>query len=49
MTITFYGVFPLMQGIMGQYLLKVVIAITVTPLMYLAVNVIKRRHWSEAA
>jgi uncharacterized PurR-regulated membrane protein YhhQ (DUF165 family) len=48
MTITFYGMFPLMDGIMGQYLLKVVIAVTVTPLMYLVAGLIKRRQWGEA-
>jgi len=48
MTITFYGMFPLMDGIMGQYLLKVVIAVTVTPLMYLVAGLIKRRQWTEA-
>lgn len=34
MTIAFYGVFPLWEAIIGQYLIKVLIALMDTPLVY---------------
>ncbi|SDN20312.1 queuosine precursor transporter [Desulfonauticus submarinus] len=41
-TISFYGVFPIIPAIAGQYLIKVIIALLDTPIVYCAVYYIKR-------
>lgn len=41
-TVAFYGIFPIFEAILGQYLLKVVIAIIDTPIFYVAKRFIKR-------
>lgn len=40
-TIAFYGTFPIVEAILGQYLLKLVIAVLDTPLVYLAVRYLR--------
>lgn len=42
MTIAFYGVFPLFEAIIGQYLIKLVIALFDTPIVYLIVHLYKK-------
>lgn len=42
-TIAFYGVFPIGDAILGQYLIKITIAAIDTPLVYLVVNFAKKR------
>jgi uncharacterized integral membrane protein (TIGR00697 family) len=37
-TIAFYGSFPLMPAIIGQYLLKLILAVITTPLVYMVVG-----------
>ncbi len=37
-TVAFYGVFPIVDVILGQYLIKLVIAVIDTPLLYFAVR-----------
>ena len=41
-TISFYGVFPILPAIFGQYLIKVIIALLDTPIVYLAVLTIRK-------
>lgn len=41
-TIAFYGVFPILPIIMGQYAVKLVIAIIDTPIVYFAVNRLRK-------
>lgn len=47
MTIAFYGVFPITEAIIGQYLIKVIIALFDTPLVYLGRAMILRSLPSE--
>jgi hypothetical protein len=42
MSVAFYGVFPLGQAILGQYLIKVAIVLLETPLSYLALSATRR-------
>ncbi len=42
--VAFYGVFPIWPLILGQWLIKVVIAILDTPIVYFIVILIKRRN-----
>ena len=42
-TIAFYGQFPLWPAILGQYLIKIIIALLDTPIMYLATKIIRNR------
>ena len=42
-TIAFYGVMPLMPLILGQWVVKVGIAVLDTPLVYLLVHLVRRR------
>ena len=41
-SIAFYGIFPIFEAIVGQYLLKLIIALLDTPLAYLAIGMTKR-------
>jgi len=43
MSIAFAGIYPLANSIFGQYLIKIVIAIVLTPLMYLGVSLLHSR------
>jgi hypothetical protein len=42
-TIAFYGVMPLVPLILGQWVVKVAIALLDTPLVYLLVYLVRRR------
>jgi uncharacterized integral membrane protein (TIGR00697 family) len=42
-TVAFYGVMPLMPLILGQWVVKVGIAVLDTPLVYLVVHLVRRR------
>jgi len=44
--IAFYGVMPIWQLIIGQWTIKMLIALADTPIVYLLVNVIKKREGS---
>ena len=43
MTVAFYGAFPLLPAISGQYLLKLILAVASVPIVYLGV------HWGRDA
>jgi queuosine precursor transporter len=47
MTVAFYGVFPLLPAIAGQYLLKLVLAAVGTPVVYLLVKYGRKYSDSE--
>lgn len=42
MTVAFYGEFPILPAILGQYALKVVIAIIAIPIVYVGVHLVDR-------
>jgi len=42
-TIAFWGIAPVLPLIIGQYLVKVIVALSDTPFCYLAVHILKRR------
>lgn len=48
MTIAFYGIFPLWGAILGQYIIKLIIAALDTPIVYLAVAFIRRGSNAKA-
>ena len=43
-TIVFYGVCPLWNAIFGQYIIKVIIALLDTPIVYLAVKFLNKEE-----
>lgn len=43
MTIAFYGVFPLLPAIIGQYLIKVVLTLAMLPVLYILVPWARKR------
>lgn len=47
--IAFAGVFPLLPMILGQWLIKLVIALADTPLVYAGVHLLRRKHKHYAA
>jgi len=47
-TIAFYGVMPLWPLIFGQWAVKLIIAIVDTPIVYLVVNLLNRKHSQHA-
>lgn len=48
-TIAFYGVMPIAPLILGQWVIKLVIALLDTPVIYAAVWLLKTRRWAPAS
>ena len=47
-TVAFYGVFPIGEMIIGQWIVKMLIAAIDTPIVYMGVSVLKKQPVSEA-
>lgn len=47
-TVAFYGVFPMVEMIIGQWIVKMLIAAIDTPVVYIGVSMLKKQLVSEA-